>query len=190
MFCITEIALKIPQSAICPYFRRKKTVFYINASSNNDNFIMLKANAHEHTRNEQGLFTYLYHWLVVTDQSTLRDIEDIVGNITHLSAISWETQQNGMVRCHMLIPFSCKLTNSQPSPPSHPQYISSKADVLHLMDGEIWSFVPQLKLLGSISCLKCMEVCLVFPKQPRTQKWHICQPLIPLPQVTVVFHKQ
>ena len=48
--------------------------------------------------NEQGLFTYLYHWLVVTDQSTLRDIEDIVGNITHFSAISWETQNNDMVR--------------------------------------------------------------------------------------------
>ena len=58
----------------------------------------LQVNAHEQTRNEQGLFTYLYHWLVVTDQSTLRDIEDIVGNITHFSAISPETQNNHMVR--------------------------------------------------------------------------------------------
>ena len=46
----------------------------------------------------KGLFTYLYHWLVVTDQSTLRNIEGIVGNITHFSAISWETQKNDMVR--------------------------------------------------------------------------------------------
>ena len=58
----------------------------------------LQVNAHEQTRNEQGLFTYLYHWLVVTDQSMLRDIEDIVGNITHFSIISPETQNNDMVR--------------------------------------------------------------------------------------------
>ena len=62
-------------------------------------FLFLQVNAHEQTRNEQGLFTYLYHWLIVTDQSKLCDIEDIVGNITHLSAISWETQQNNVVRC-------------------------------------------------------------------------------------------
>ena len=63
----------------------------------------LEINVHEQTRNEQGLFTYLYHWLVVTDQSTLGDIEDIVGNISHFSAISWETQQTKVVRCKQLI---------------------------------------------------------------------------------------
>ena len=73
--------------------------------------MLLQVNAHELTRNEQGLFTYLYHWLVVTEQSTLRYIEDIVGNITHFSAISWEGQQNNVVRwCFIVFYLWCKKT--------------------------------------------------------------------------------
>ena len=38
--------------------------------------------------NQQGLFTYKYHWLLVTEETIIHQIEDKVDNIIHLSAIT------------------------------------------------------------------------------------------------------
>ena len=51
-----------------------------------------KINIHEHFRNQQGLFTFIYHWILVTDEPSLLQLQDDIQNITHIAAVTW--QQN------------------------------------------------------------------------------------------------
>lgn len=52
-----------------------------------------QANRHEHlvgnnTVSEQGVFTYLHRWLVVTEDFSPQELEAIVSNVTHITTIN------------------------------------------------------------------------------------------------------
>ena len=43
---------------------------------------------HEHSRNQQGLFTFVYHWILVTDELSLIQLQNEVQNITHVAGVT------------------------------------------------------------------------------------------------------
>ena len=45
---------------------------------------------YDNVGNQQGLFTYKYHWLIVTDSISASKLEENVVNITHVTAIVFD----------------------------------------------------------------------------------------------------
>ena len=48
----------------------------------------LQANTHERFGDEQGVFTFMHRWILVVDQDSLRDLEPLVVNLTHVTAVA------------------------------------------------------------------------------------------------------
>ena len=48
-------------------------------------------NIHDKLYMEQGVFTYKHKWILITPQEWLADLEQSVVNVTHLSTISFRT---------------------------------------------------------------------------------------------------
>ena len=53
-----------------------------------------QASQHEYNSDEQGMYTYLYRWLLLTEYSALQSIQRRVGNVTHVTAITSNEKVN------------------------------------------------------------------------------------------------
>ena len=49
---------------------------------------LLQANRHEYIAEEQGLYTFLYRWVVILKSDSPADIQQLVANITHLAVLT------------------------------------------------------------------------------------------------------
>ena len=45
---------------------------------------------YDNVGNQQGLFTFKYHWLIVTDSISASKLEENIFNITHVTAIVFD----------------------------------------------------------------------------------------------------
>ena len=59
--------------------------------------MFLQANQHEKVKDEQGVFTFLHRWLLVTDDLALQYIQEDVRNITHVTAVTYPASMQGQV---------------------------------------------------------------------------------------------
>ncbi len=50
--------------------------------------ILFQANRHEYIAEQQGLYTYLYRWIIITENYSPVDIQQFIGNITHVTVLT------------------------------------------------------------------------------------------------------
>ena len=57
-----------------------------------------QANTFDETSDQQGYFTFLHKWLILTEARHLPSIENYVQNISNVAVVSWEKKVVEMVR--------------------------------------------------------------------------------------------
>ena len=64
-----------------------------------------KVNSHDTTENQQGLYTFLYEWIILTDERSLRTLENSIGNITKVAVMYWRKSRRQVSNPYMR--FNC-----------------------------------------------------------------------------------
>ena len=60
------------------------------------NFV-LQADQHEKIKDEQGIFTFMHRWIIVTNDLALEYLQSDVRNLTHVTAVTYPASLEGQV---------------------------------------------------------------------------------------------
>ena len=61
------------------------------------NGTLFQANLFDETAGQQGYFTFLHKWLIITEARALSSVESCIQNISNVAVLSWQEKAIQMV---------------------------------------------------------------------------------------------